>query len=638
VYSPLNRVVWLLLCLIALPGRAAEVSFALDAIRHPAFEIDRMTVEFDAATKGEADITLGRLRIAGTEYKNLRLHCSGFYFDGRRLDCPEGTLQRDDERGSDRQSLPFALSWRAADGSLDFAVRDVDVVALSPLVKRLRAWRPQGRVDFHLAMQKARANLHLAVRDAAFANKTGDATGRNIVLTLDADAQRRRDGWKWQARLDWPQGKLAVVPWQVPAGASVDAVGTLTDADLNVQQARVAVDGIGAVDASLRWDRTQGTAKAWGFVSERLDLATAMREWVQPWLGSLGFPAWHTAGQAIFSAEAQDGKLRRFYAGLEDATLADGTGQIELAGVNAHIPWEADQPGDADFGIASGRFGDLPLGTFSFPLHLAGNEARVSNLVVPMLDGHFDIDLLRLVRNDDEWDSEFAGGIDGVSMPKLTRALGLPSMDGKLTARIPRISLAKGVLALDGALAIEVFDGGIIVHRLRVIDAFSKDRHFLADVTARNLDLGMLTRTFSFGSIEGRFDADLHDLEMAGWKPLRFEASIASSPGDYTRLLSLGALQDITALDATGKGETIRRIPERSIGGFGYARIGISAKLRDGVCLLDGIGAKGDGFVIMEGSGVPSIDIIGYNRRIDWEAMVARIRGMIAGKPGVIVQ
>jgi hypothetical protein len=35
---------------------------------------------------------------------------------------------------------------------------------------------------------------------------------------------------------------------------------------------------------------------------------------------------------------------------------------------------------------------------------------------------------------------------------------------------------------------------------------------------------------------------------------------------------------------------------------------------------------------------MPSVSIIGYNRHIDWEALVARIREVIAGRPGVVIE
>jgi hypothetical protein len=358
---------------------------------------------------------------------------------------------------------------------------------------------------------------------------------------------------------------------------------------------------------------------------------------VQPWLTELGFPAWRTEGHAVFSAQARDGRLKRFHAELQDAALADSTGHIELRGVNARIPWDADAPTMAEVGVGSGALGDLPLGKFSFPIALSGSEARVRDLAAPMLDGKFTIDALTLGRGADGWYGEFTGGIEGVSMPKLTHAVGMPSMAGSFTARIPRVRYDKGTLALDGVLAMTVFDGAIAVNQLRVVDAFTAQRRFVVDVTASQLDLGMLTQTFSFGSISGRFDAELHNLEMVGWKPLHFEARLASTPGDFPREVSIGALRDIAAMGESGAPVDAKHMPERSFG-FGYARIGIGAKLEDGVCSIDGIGRDGDGIVLMEGSGFPSVRIIGYNPRFDWDALVARIREVIAGKSAMLVQ
>ena len=631
---------FLLLWLAALPGHAAQLTLSLDAIRHAAFEAEGVSIVIDTGARDEADIRIGTLRVGDSEYRELRLHCSGFVFDGRRLDCPQGTLKRDDARGKDRPALPFALSWDAADQRFEFALKEADVVVLSPLVKRLRGWQPQGRIDFRIVADAKRARLNLALRGVGFADKTGEVAGKDIDLTLAVDATRRGAGWAWRAALDWPRGELRRAPWVRAAGVRMTGEGSFDAAELAVNNARLEVDGVGALNAALRWDRAREHTSAWGFVTEPLDLATAMREWVQPWLARFGVPAFRTSGRALFSAESKEGRLQRFYAGLEDATLADTTGAVELHGVVARIPWEADAATDAEVGVDGGRLGDVPIGAFNLPLQLAGDDVRVRNLQAPMLDGRLEIENLHVARGADGWRGEFSGGIDGVSMNKLSRALGLPAMAGTVTTRIPRVAYAGGTLALDGALGIEVFDGGISVHKLRLVDAFSAGRRLVADVTARNLDLGLLTRTFSFGAVEGRFDADLRELEMQGWKPLRFDARIASSPGEYPRSMSFGALEDIAALGESGDAgkKTIERLPRRAGSTLGYARIGASASLRDGVVTLDGIARDGDGFVLMEGSGIPAVKIIGYNRRIDWEALVARIREVIAGRPGMLIE
>ncbi len=646
--------------LVVLPCGAAQVTLSLGSIQHPAFEAEGVTVAFDTAKRGTADIRFNRLRVAREEYRGLKIHCAGFFFDGRQLDCPEGTVLRENARGRERPTLPFSFAWRAQDGFLSFSMHDVDAVAFSPLVKRLRGWQPQGTIDFGLTVEGDKAWLGLALHDLAFASKEGDVSGKDILLTLAGNAERRNGVWQWHARFDWPQGELYRAPWRRAAGVTMTAEGSLTPTVLEVSLAQLNVAGTGGVTASVRWDRVLGEATDWGFITDEIDLASAMREWLQPWLSSLGFPAWQAAGHARFSAEWKAGSLHRFYAGLDGAQLADSTGYVELSGVNAQVPWEDLTPTDASISVAAGRLGDLPLGGFALPLRLDGREATIKGLTAPMLDGKFVIDLLRLAKTKQSevpvqanardsgryaetksqsgWHAEFEGGIEGVSMPKLSRALKLPLMAGSLTARVPRIAYEENMLRLDGALSIEVFDGGIIVHQLRLMDPFGKERRFIAEVTARNLDLGMLTRTFAFGSIEGRFDVDLHDLEMQNWQPLRFDARIASSEGDYPRSLSIGALKDITALGETGQPKALERVPERSGFSFGYDRIGLSCALRNGVCLLDGVAREGDGIVLMRGSGIPSVSIIGYNRRIDWEALVARFREVIAGRPGAVIE
>jgi len=632
-----HAVLWGLTFFVSLSCNAAQVTFSLGSIHHAAFEAEEASIAFDAVHQGEADIRLGRLKIGDTEYRALRLHCSGFYFDGRRLDCPRGALHRQDDRGRDRPALPFSFAWRA-DGFLDFSLRDVDAVAFSPLVKRLRGWRPQGKFDLAIAMEGGQARLDLAAHGLEFATREGDLTAKNMDFTLNATAQREGEGWRWNARFDWPQGELYRAPWRRAAGVRMEAEGALDDKTLNISLARLDVAGLGSVTASLLWDRERAEAIDGGFITDRVDLGAAMRDWLQPWFTTLDFPVWEVSGHGRVSAEWKAQKLQRFYAGLEDARLADGTGYLELDGVNASIPWEAHAATDAEFSVTKGRFGDLPVGGFRLPLKLEGNDARVTNLVAPLLDGRLLINNLHFTKGESGWRGEFAGGIEDVSMPKLSLALKLPEMAGNLTAEIPRITYEPGLLRLDGAISINVFDGGIIVHRLRMVDPFSEKRRFLAEVTARNLDLGMLTRTFAFGAIEGRFDADLHNLRMRGWRPVRFEARIASSEGDYPRQLSLGALQDITALGKDGEPQVLARIPERSGLSLRYERIGFGCTLKDGICMLDGVERQGDGVVLMRGVGVPSVSIIGYNQRIDWEALVARIRELVAGRSDVLVQ
>lgn len=614
------------------------MSLTLDGLRHPSFEADGVHVSLATGRSGEADIRIERLKLAGIEYRQLALHCAGFVLDLRRIDCPRGEIRRSDERGRDRPALPFSFAYRFADGRLDMAIQGSDVLAWSPLIKRLRGWQPAGTVDLTLVADRRVARMNLAVRKLKFGNKTGDIAGEGIDLALDATARRLGSGWQWSARMDWPEGELYIAPWYRRAGLKATAEGTLSAAAMTVEMARLDVAGIGGATAAMNWDRRQGELADWGFVTEPLDLATAFREWVQPWLDQSAVPRVRASGQIRFAGAWSKGEWRSFYAGLEDAGLVDGTDYLEFNGLNAHIPWEKGVASEAEFSVASGRLGDLPLGGFRIPVTLRDNEARLERLSTPLLDGQLNIDELIATRHDDGWRGEVSASIERVSMPKLSSVLKLPSMAGSLTARIPRARYAGNVLALDGDLVIEVFDGRVVATRLTVLDPLTPMRRFTADVAARGLDLGLLTRTFSFGSILGRFDADITGLELIGWRPVRFEARVASSPGDYRRTISRGALQDISALGGAAGAAAVRASPAGFFNTFDYERIGFGCSLRQGVCQFDGLEPAGDGYLVVKGSGIPSVQVIGYNRRVDWNLLVSRIRAVIAGKSRAVIE
>ena len=61
--------------------------------------------------------------------------------------------------------------------------------------------------------------------------------------------------------------------------------------------------------------------------------------------------------------------------------------------------------------------------------------------------------------------------------------------------------------------------------------------------------------------------------------------------------------------------------------------------LRDGVCQFEGVEpAKGGGYVVVKGTGIPSVQVIGYNRRIDWNLFVSRVRAVVAGKSKAVIE
>jgi hypothetical protein len=92
-------------------------------------------------------------------------------------------------------------------------------------------------------------------------------------------------------------------------------------------------------------------------------------------------------------------------------------------------------------------------------------------------------------------------------------------------------------------------------------------------------------------------------------------------------------VQNIGALGGAGAMAAIQRSLLRVFDTFGYSELGLHCRLERGVCLMDGIDGEvraNGGFVIVRGGGVPALDVIGYNRRVDWDELVNRLQRVIA--------
>ena len=118
----------------------------------------------------------------------------------------------------------------------------------------------------------------------------------------------------------------------------------------------------------------------------------------------------------------------------------------------------------------------------------------------------------------------------------------------------------------------------------------------------------------------------MRGLELANWQPVRFDARIESSAGNYPRKISQRAVQNISALGGAGAAAAIQRSFLRFFEQFGYEKLGLSCRLENGVCEMDGIERAPQGYVIVKGGGIPAISVIGYNRSVSWRELVDRLK------------
>ncbi|HEV7821910.1 MAG TPA: hypothetical protein VGO84_12085, partial [Burkholderiales bacterium] len=569
------------------------------------------------------------------------------------LICAQGTLETPAKvavtfRYSTRtKNLELALrpaaneEWRLTLGEAP-AGRTVVLDIQNGVLQRFKAWWPatwpkpnagtlSGRVTFSEVGATSVAG-QLALVNFGFADESGlhAAEKINAVLTLQAQQQGAR--WRWQTRLDWKNGDVFWEPLFVSGfGHALSLVGTFDGPRVDIEQGRLALAGIADVDITAQFDRAQGRLSAASAKSTNVDVAGLYAKLLKPALQGTALADLRCDGHLDFAVVLKDGAMVSADAAFRRVSVEDNGRRFALFGLDGTLPWHREEARNAQLRIKGGELLRVPFGGFDLPLETRGLRVRIRDVEVPVLNGKLSITDFATSGERESWRWRFTGAIKPISVEQLSTALGLPAMHGTLSATIPTVRYAGSTLNVDGALLFNLFDGTITAQNIQLEDPLGKVPRLTGDVAMRNLDLDLVTRTFSFGKITGRIDADVKALEFVNWDPVRFDARLASSPGDYPRRISQAAVQNITALGGAGAAAAVQRTFLRFFETFGYSALGWSCRLDHDVCHMGGVADAPQGYVIVKGGGIPAISVLGYNRSVSWRELLARLKRVTEG-------
>ncbi len=654
--------------------RAEGVHLALDwpAPQATAYrlEIKRLTLPglaqpLEAVT---VDCPRGELSDARFACREGRLH-----LPHPQLDAPDLTLGFEYAQGSGTLSgrlegvalaggvarLDFTLDkgqWRAEVNASRLRLRAL--LALQPgWSKLLAGWEYGARVELRAWLAGVDAEMRQVrwqggVRGLSFGDPQGSYVGEGLAAGFSGQLRSAQGNWRIDASLTLEKGELltpyvyldaATHPVSVESRLRLDAGGER----LALEQLQVRQPGL--IDLQAQGDlRLSGTQPI-----ERLELKLQpvaveplYGEMLQPVLAGTPWGRFELAGRIGLDLSLRERAIRLDLK-LDDFSLDDAPGEgaprrLGLYDVNGVLHW--DRGGEARPSHLAWRAGQLleriDLGPGEVDFEAGEQRFRLTrSLHLPVLDGALVVDRLEVASPGELAQRlQFDGYIEPISMDALSQALGWVPLSGKLSGMIPGLTYEGGLLSVDGVLLVRLFDGDILINRLKLRELFGVYPELSADIELRHLDLESLTRTFSFGRITGRLDGYVRDLKMEAWRPVAFDARFFT-PGDddSRRRISQKAVDNISNLGGAGLSGSLARTFMGIFEEFRYKRIGIGCRLRQEVCEMVGARAAEQGYYLVEGSGLPRIDIIGYNRTADWSRLVDQLK-QITESGGPIIQ
>ncbi|MDE2406728.1 MAG: hypothetical protein KGL91_02565 [Xanthomonadaceae bacterium] len=372
------------------------------------------------------------------------------------------------------------------------------------------------------------------------------------------------------------------------------------------------------------------------------DMTPLKPRYLSGWMGLFGLRDVDLHGAMELDAALDGAGLATITARLHDVDVRDPNGRFVFDGLRGDLRYTAAVTAvESALQWQRGQLYGLAFGAAALPFASSQGELRTRAPVrIPMMDGTLGLRdvVIRPPQGAAGLEVRFGLQLESLDFGKISQALGLPAFQGKLGGSIPRARYANDRIDFDGGLGLQLFDGQVAFSQLALERPFGTAPSLSADIALDDLDLLRLTEVLGFGSITGKLDGRIRDLRLVDWTPVAFDARFITddAPGVRKRI-SQRAVQDIGSV---GGGSFIQTLQGQAIAlfkDFGYRRIGIGCHLENQICTMNGLHSDGNAFTIVEGAGVPRLEVVGYNRAVDWQTLVERLLAASKGDVAPVI-
>lgn len=552
------------------------------------------------------------------------------------MDTTSNTLQIDLEQGKAQveAALPLDQTTHA-----QISLKQLPAAWLQGLLGSVWSGHVTGgRLDAELALdvrgQGIQSSGDFTLAGIGFDTPTGTLAGQGLAgrgrLGIDTTGKAARIDF--DGNLHGGQLLLGPIFAKLPSAHPVQ-LGLTAEAGhgaFALSRLRINDPGAMQLDGSLAFD-ARGNLQKLRLNRFHAVFPVAYQRYGQAWLNTFGLQNLQIDGQVDAHLDLQPDGLHSFAFRTDGLDMADGAGRLGVGNLRGGLDWSA-QGERAATTLAWDNLKVYHLVNGAAVSHWqsrGGSLALQQPLTMSLLGGQLRVGSL-------DWRPAAAKGqrlstslaMTGVSMAAFSKAMGWPQFPGTLGGAIPSLHWVDDRIELDGGLSVAVFGGFVDITRMTLQQPFGINPVLTGDVSLKQLDLAELTSVFDFGSITGRMDGHVNDLRLVDWTPVAFKASLLAGGGGR---ISQRAVNNLTTVGGGGVAGGLQGAVLKLFKNFSYKRIGLNCTLQANICQMGGLDSSPDGYTIVEGSGLPHLEVIGHQARVDWPTLVRRLKAAVEG-------
>ncbi|MCX7514933.1 hypothetical protein [Frateuria sp. STR12] len=551
------------------------------------------------------------------------------------IDAGANTLQADI-----MQASAVASAWVPLDQTshAQITLKNLPANWLAGLLGTVWSGRPTGgRLDAELALDVhdngIQSSGEFVLDGVGFDTPSGTLAGQGVNGSgrLGIDTQGGPARVSLDANLRGGELLLGPVYAKLPAHPvhlNVSATGKA--GALAINRLRVNDTDALQLDGSLAFD-AKGNLDKLRLERFQARFPAAYDRYGAAWLATMGLHDVRMNGAVSGNIDLRGDGPRGFAFTADHLDLATADGRLAIDDLNGGLDWsaQADRP-TTTLGWRGLRLYRLPFGPAQARWRSRdGALGLIQPLAMALLGG-----TVRVAQLD--WRPAAAQGkrletslaVTGVDMAAFSKAMGWPQFPGTLGGAIPSLRWVDDTLELAGGLSLNVFNGFVDITQLALAQPFGPSPVLAADINLRQLDLGSITSVFDFGSITGPLHGSIDNLRLVDWQPVAFEARLLADEGGR---ISQRAVNNLTTVGGGGIAAGLQGAVLKLFKTFGYERIGLNCTLVGTVCHMSGLDSTGDGYTIVDGSGLPHLEVIGHQHQVDWPTLVGRLKAATEG-------